>query len=71
MLNETDEPSFRGAFESVDPVAPDGLLDELIGRCAQTAAPIPVVDGDGRYRGAVSRSRLLRTLDRTGDESHE
>jgi len=71
VLNESGEPSFRAAFESVEPVAPDGLLDELIGRCAQTTAPIPVVDDDGRYRGAVSRSRLLRTLDRTGDGSHE
>ncbi|NBD95724.1 MAG: betaine/proline/choline family ABC transporter ATP-binding protein, partial [Gammaproteobacteria bacterium] len=71
VLNESDEPGFREAFESVEPVATDGLLDELIGRCADTSAPIPVVDGDGRYRGAVSRSRLLRTLDRTGDAARE
>ncbi|MEE4304869.1 MAG: glycine betaine/L-proline ABC transporter ATP-binding protein ProV [Wenzhouxiangella sp.] len=71
VLNEADEPGFRDAFESVEPVPTDGLLDELIGRCADTAAPIPVVDADGRYRGAVSRSRLLRTLDRTSDSCSE
>ena len=68
-LKESDEPGFREAFEDVEPVRADGLLDELIGRLAETAAPIPVVDEDGRYLGAVSRSRLLRTLDRTSDTS--
>ncbi|RFF28810.1 MULTISPECIES: glycine betaine/L-proline ABC transporter ATP-binding protein ProV [unclassified Wenzhouxiangella] len=71
VLNASDEPNFPDAFESVEPVDTDSLLDELIGRCADTSAPIPVVDSDGRYRGAVSRSRLLRTLDRTGEESNE
>jgi glycine betaine/proline transport system ATP-binding protein len=69
VIKESDEPRFKDAFEPVEPVGTDGLLDELIGRCAETSAPIPVVDDGGRYRGAVSRSRLLHTLDRTGEQA--
>ncbi len=66
-VSRPGESVFRDAFEDLDPIGPEGLLEDLIGRCAQTSAPIPVVADDGRYLGTVSRSRLLRTLDRTSD----
>lgn len=67
-LDRDGESKFASAREPMEPVGPDSLLDELISRCAESAAPVPVVDDSGRYLGTVSRSRLLRTLDRTGDE---
>ncbi len=70
VIDGGGEPTFRQAFENMEPVTPDTSLDDLIGRCAETAAPIPVVNEDGRYQGAISRTRLLRTLDRTGSEAN-
>lgn len=37
---------------------------ELFGQVAQAPYPLPVVDGDGRYRGAISKNTLLKFLDR-------
>jgi len=69
-LDENREPSFRNALLPVDPVRPGDALDALIGQAAQTAVPLPVVDENGLYRGTVSRTRLLRTLDRSGENDH-
>ncbi len=68
-LDTDSNAGFDQAFVEIDPVAPDAGLDLLIGRCAQTAVPLPVVDEEGIYRGTVSRTRLLRTLDRAGGSS--
>lgn len=70
-LDSDGEPMFKEAFLEVEPVARETALSELIGRCADTTAPIPVIDDDHRYLGAISRTRLLRTLDRsTGEEAN-
>ena len=69
-IDRAKEPIFKNALLDVEPVRPDTSLDVLIGRAAETSHPLPVVDDDGRYRGTVSRTRLLRTLDRTGDENN-
>ncbi len=69
QVDHADEPTFKNALLEVDPVRPDCALDALIGRAAATTLPLPVVDAHGRYRGIVSRTRLLRTLDRNGDEN--
>ncbi|PZO11164.1 MAG: proline/glycine betaine ABC transporter ATP-binding protein ProV [Burkholderiales bacterium] len=37
---------------------------ELFGQVAQAPYPLPVVDSDGRYRGAISKNTLLKFLDR-------
>lgn len=42
----------------------DELVADLLGRAAANAYPLPVVNADGRYQGAISRTRLLRFLDR-------
>ncbi len=64
------EPTFRDAFIDMEAIPSDRSLDELIGRAAATPAPLPIVDEQGRYLGTVSRTRLLRTLHRTGDQKH-
>lgn len=48
----------------VAPVQSDELVADLLGRAATHAYPLPVVAGDGRFQGAISRTRLLRFLDR-------
>lgn len=65
-VSSPGESVFRDAFEPVEAIAPDSLLDELIGRLAESAIPVPVVDESRRYCGTVSRSRLLQILDRSG-----
>ncbi len=44
--------------EAAHPVA------DLFGQAAQAPYPLPVVDVDGRYRGAISKNTLLKFLDR-------
>ncbi len=68
-IDTGDKPPFDRAFVAIEPIAPDDSLDLLIGRCAGTTVPLPVVDDRGIYRGTVSRTRLLRTLDRAGGSS--
>ncbi len=59
------EPRFRHAFVvGVTPVAADTLLNDLLGAVADSPIAVPVVDADGRYVGAISKTRLLQTLDR-------
>ena len=65
-LDAKGKPPFDQAFVEVEPISPDDGLDMLIGRCAGTSVPLPVVDERGIYCGTVSRTRLLRTLDRAG-----
>jgi glycine betaine/proline transport system ATP-binding protein len=64
-------PGLENALIEIEPVDPDTLLGDMIRRAADTVHPLPVVDARGRYRGSVSRTRLLQTLDRTGDSRHE
>ena len=56
------------AMIDIKPVPADAGLNALIGKAAMNSAPLPVVDADGRYRGTVSRTRLLHTLDRAGGD---
>ena len=37
---------------------------DLFGQVAQAPCALPVVDGEGRMRGAISKTTLLRVLDR-------
>ncbi|MCC5977493.1 MAG: glycine betaine/L-proline ABC transporter ATP-binding protein ProV [Salinarimonas sp.] len=50
-------------------ITPETHLGELMNVVATTPYAVPVVDEDGRYAGAVSRSALLQALDNViGDE---
>ncbi len=51
-------------LEGVEPAAGDAPLHALLRRVATAPCPLPVVDGEGRFLGVVSRAALLETLDR-------
>lgn len=42
----------------------DELVADVVGRAAEPRYPLPVVNENGQFLGAVSRTRLLRFLDR-------
>ncbi len=59
-----DRPASEVAVE-VEPVGEDTPLANLPGRAAQAPVSIPVVDGDGQFRGLVTLQRLVEALDRS------
>ena len=42
-------------------------VNELFGEVAHSPWPLPVIDADGRYVGAISKTTLLRFMDRNTD----
>ncbi len=52
-------------LEGVQTVAADTSISDVLGMAAESEYPLVVVDEEGRYRGTVSQSTLLLTLDRT------
>lgn len=54
----------RAYLPDVQVVDASHLVADLFGQVAQAPYPLPVVDGDGRYRGAISKNTLLKFLDR-------
>ncbi len=48
----------------VKPIAATDAVGDLFGQVAQSPYPVPVVDDDGRYRGAISKNTLLKFLDK-------
>ena len=48
----------------VQPVPADTPITELYRLMVAQPAPLPVVDGEGRFHGAISKTTLLRFLDR-------
>ncbi len=48
----------------VPPIAADAAVADLFGQVAQAPCALPVVQADGRFRGAISKTTLLRFLDR-------
>ncbi|MDN3518632.1 glycine betaine/L-proline ABC transporter ATP-binding protein ProV [Aquisalimonas lutea] len=55
------------AFEKdVEPVTNDRPLTEVLGIVADSRWPVPVVDGEGRYLGSISKTALLQTLKKAG-----
>jgi glycine betaine/proline transport system ATP-binding protein len=56
---------YRSAFlTDIEPIAATEPLSDLLGRVAGSPWPLPVIDGEGRYLGSISKSVLLETLDR-------
>lgn len=49
-------------LKHIDPVPEDLPLDQVIERLVINEGPIPVIDGRGRYAGAISKGRLLSRL---------
>ena len=62
-----DEDRWKRAFQTdVEAVPQDKPLSEMLGLVAEARWPVPVVDGEGRYRGCISKTALLQTLDKAG-----
>ncbi len=53
--------AFLGELPTVDADAP---VAGLFGQVGQAPCALPVLDGDGRFRGAISKTTLLKFLDR-------
>lgn len=69
QLNGGGEPSYTEAFvDGLDPVEADTPLNEVVSRSANTPYPLPVVDSEGRYLGTISKTSVLKALDRSGEE---
>ena len=49
---------------AVQPIVADEPVSELFGRVASAPFAIPVVQPDGRFGGAISKTTLLKFLDR-------
>ena len=58
------QPLSEAFLPDVCVVQGDELVADLLGRAAQHPYPLPVVSPEGRLLGVVSRTRLLRFLDR-------
>lgn len=48
----------------VEPIASDTPVAELFGAVAAPPCPLPVVDAQGKYLGVISRTTMLKFLDR-------
>ncbi len=56
---------YRDAFlPDVVPIPASEPLSNVLGRVAESRWPLPVIDDDDRYLGSISKSSLLKTLDR-------
>ena len=58
------------ALLEAPPVAADRPLRGVIQAAARYDHPVPVVDNDGAFRGAVSQGQLLQTLTQKADRGH-
>jgi glycine betaine/proline transport system ATP-binding protein len=66
---KADAPLEKALLADCPTIAPETHLGELMNVVATTPYAVPVVEENGRYAGAVSRSALLQALDNMiGDE---
>ena len=66
------EDRYDGAFIAGVETIEAGLpLSEVISRLAHSDLPLPVVDRQGRYIGAISHTVMLQALDRGGEGAAE
>lgn len=64
---DNDDPRFARAFlPEIEPIRHDTLVHDTLRLVADCDCPVPVVDDEGRYLGAISKRALLETLDREG-----
>jgi glycine betaine/proline transport system ATP-binding protein len=55
----------------ITPVPGSMVLRELVGRIVKNPVPLPVVDADQRYLGAVTQTILLKKMVQDEESSHE
>ncbi len=46
----------------IEPITDDLPMEEVLPRVASSACPLPVVNGQGAYVGAISKTAYLETL---------
>jgi glycine betaine/proline transport system ATP-binding protein len=61
------DPYHRAFLTDVEPIGAGETLSDVMGRVAQSAVPVPVIDDNRRYVGSISKSALLMSLDRSGN----
>ena len=54
----------EACLTDVKPIAADASVSDLFGQVAQMPYAVPVVAADGRYCGAISKTTLLKFMDR-------
>ncbi|MEF8941333.1 MAG: glycine betaine/L-proline ABC transporter ATP-binding protein ProV [Desulfohalobiaceae bacterium] len=70
--NNAGPEALKEAFlQDVKPVTMDTHLQEVLPVITKLGCPVPVVDEDGKYRGAISKNRFLKTLRREEGTSQE
>jgi glycine betaine/proline transport system ATP-binding protein len=55
----------------ITPVPGSMVLRELVGRIVKNPVPLPVIDVDQRYLGAVTQTILLKKMVQDEEISHE
>jgi len=65
---DSKDGDIESAFVDDAPVLASTALTDIMTRVAESPWPVPVVDDQGRYVGAVSKATLLLTLDRQDPE---
>jgi glycine betaine/proline transport system ATP-binding protein len=69
---EAQANTLPAAFLShITPVPATTVLRELVGRIVQNPVPLPVVDADMRYLGAVTQTILLKKMVEEVEANHE
>lgn len=64
LARQKNAPLGSAILSDTQTISPDEPLTDIIGRIAEVPYSVPVVDDNGKYYGVVTKSRLLRTLDR-------
>ncbi len=67
LRNRTDAKLAEAFLPDIRPLKTTQLLNDILGDVAAAPCGLPVVDDQGRYRGVITKSRLLETLDRGTD----
>jgi glycine betaine/proline transport system ATP-binding protein len=69
---EAQASQFSAAFLAhIEPVPGSMVVRELVGRIVKNPVPLPVVDADQRYLGAVTQTILLKKMVEQEESSHE
>ena len=64
IRSKAEDPYRKAFLADATPIAASEQLSSVLGQVAASAWPVPVVDEQHRYVGAISKSALLETLDR-------
>ncbi len=70
--NNAGPEALKQAFlPNVETVSMDTHLQEVLPVITNLGCPVPVIDEDGKYRGAISKNRFLKTLRREEGQSSQ